>query len=43
VVRIANGRLEMLEGFTFDEPWPPEGPPFRLRYQSEPRDLGALD
>jgi len=43
VVRIAEGRLEMLEGFTFDEPWPPEGTAFRLRYDPEPRQLTALD
>jgi len=43
VVRIAEGRLEMLEGFTSDETWPPEGTPFRLRYEREPRALAALD
>lgn len=42
VVRIADGRLEMLEGFTFDEPWPAEGTGFRLRYEPFPRQLGAL-
>jgi hypothetical protein len=43
VVRIAEGRLEMLEGSTVDEPWPPEGTPFRLRYASDPRRLDVLD
>jgi hypothetical protein len=43
VVRIADGRLEMLEGSTVDEPWPAEGTPFRLRYASEPRRLDVLD
>ena len=43
VVRIAEGRLEMLEGSTVDEPWPPDGTPFTLRYEPFPRDLGALD
>ena len=43
VVRIAEGRLEMLEGSTVDEPWPSEGTPFRLRYEVEPRQLQALD
>ncbi len=43
VVRIANGRLEMLEGFTFDEPWPPESVRFELRYEPFPRQLSALD
>jgi len=42
VVRIAEGRLEMLEGSTADEPWPSEDTPFRLRYESEPRQLDAL-
>jgi len=42
VVRIADGRLEMLEGSTVDEPWPTEGTPFILRYQPEPRQLGDL-
>jgi len=43
VVRIADGRLEMLEGSTLDEPWPTEGTPFTLRYEPFPRDLSALD
>ncbi len=43
VVRIAEGRLEMLEGSTVDEPWPPEGTPFRLRYEALPRTLDALE
>jgi hypothetical protein len=43
VVRIAEGRLEMLEGSTVDEPWPAEGTPFRLRYASDTRRLDALD
>ncbi len=43
VVRIAQGRLEMLEGSTVDEPWPPEGTPFRLRYERLPRTFSALD
>jgi hypothetical protein len=42
VVRIADGRLEMLEGSTVDEPWPPEGTPFRLRYEPFPRQLDTL-
>jgi len=43
VVRIADGRLEMLEGSTVDEPWPSDGTPFRLRYEPFPRQLSALD
>ena len=42
VVRIADGRLEMLEGSTVDESWPSEGTFFRLRYEPEPRQLDAL-
>ena len=42
VVRIADGRLEMLEGSTVDEPWPSEGTPFRLRYEALPRIFDAL-
>ena len=42
VVRIAEGRLEMLEGSTVDEHWPSEGTSFRLRYESEPRQLDGL-
>jgi hypothetical protein len=43
VVRIAEGRLEMLEGSTVDEPWPAEGTPFRLRYAADARRLDPLD
>jgi len=42
VVRLAEGRLEMLEGSTVDEPWPPEGTPFQLRYEALPRVFDAL-
>lgn len=42
VVRIAEGRLEMLEGSTVDEPWPAAGTRFRLRYEQLPRPLSAL-
>jgi hypothetical protein len=42
VIRIADGRLEMLEGFTFDEPWPAEGTGFRLRHEPFPRQLDML-
>lgn len=42
VVRIADGRLEMLEGSTVDEPWPSEGTPFHLRYEALPRSFDAL-
>jgi hypothetical protein len=43
VARIASGRLEMLEGYTFEELWPPESARFELRYEPFPRRLSALD
>jgi len=43
VVRIAEGRLEMLEGSTVDEPWPPEGTSFQLRYEALPRTFDLLE
>lgn len=39
VLFIRSGRLSMLEGFTFDEPWPQQVRSFRLRYDREPREL----
>lgn len=41
-LQIRNGRLEMLEGFTYDEPWPDEIGVFTLAYLKEPRDLQLL-
>lgn len=40
VLFIENGRISLLEGFTFDEPWP-QGDigPFQLRFTQAPRDL----
>ena len=43
MARIASGRLEMLEGYTFDEQWPPESARFELRFEPFPRRLSALD
>jgi hypothetical protein len=37
VLFIRDGRLDMLEGFSYDEPWPDEIEQFTLSYQSEPR------
>jgi hypothetical protein len=31
VVFIDQGRLAVLEGFTYDEDWPPEGTPWLVR------------
>jgi hypothetical protein len=39
VLFIRSGRLSMLEGFTFDEPWPQQARDFKLRYDQEPREL----
>lgn len=39
VLFIRTGRLHMLEGFSYDEPWPAEIRQFTLTYQSEPREL----
>ncbi len=39
VLFIRNGRLSMLEGFTFDEPWPEQLRGFKLAYQHDPREL----
>lgn len=39
VLFIRNGRLDMLEGFSYDEPWPQAIGQFMLTYQREPRDL----
>jgi len=37
VLFVRDGRLDMLEGFSYDEPWPTEIGNFRLAYSSEPR------
>jgi hypothetical protein len=39
VLFIRDGQLSMLEGFTFDEPWPQQLRGFKLAYQHEPREL----
>jgi hypothetical protein len=39
VLFIRSGRLSMLEGFTFDEPWPQRVGTFELKYDREPREL----
>ena len=35
---LKDGRLSMLEGFSYDEPWPSEVDRFELKYNKEPRD-----
>jgi hypothetical protein len=39
VLFIRDGKLDILEGFTYDEPWPKDIGHFRLTYHSEPRKL----
>ncbi len=39
---IDDGRLTMLEGYTFEGPWPEHPKLQRLSYVSEPRDLSEL-
>lgn len=39
VLFVRSGRLSMLEGFTFDEPWPQRIRDFELEYDREPREL----
>jgi hypothetical protein len=43
ILYVANGRLDLLEGYCFDEPWPREIDHFNLRYTADqPRNLEAL-
>lgn len=39
VLFVRDGRLNMLEGYSYDEPWPEALGDFELSYQNEPRDL----
>lgn len=34
---LEEGRMSMLEGFSYDEPWPAEFDRFTLRYHKDPR------
>jgi len=43
VLFIDNGTMTMLEGYTFDEPWPEQARLIRTRYLSGPRDLSKLE
>lgn len=40
---IDDGRLVMLEGYTFEGPWPEHAKLHRLAYTSKSRDLSELD
>lgn len=42
VLFIRDGRLDALEGFTYDEPWPKKIGTFSLTYMAEPRELSGL-
>jgi hypothetical protein len=42
LLTIADGYLDELEGYSYDEPWPGEIVSFTLSYTEEPRDLTAL-
>lgn len=39
VLFIRDGRLSMLEGYSYDEPWPDPPGDFSLSYEREPRAL----
>jgi hypothetical protein len=43
VVFVRGGRLDLLEGYSYDEPWPEVIGDFELSYQREPRDLHLPD
>lgn len=39
VLFVRKGRIETLEGFTFDEPWPDTVGKYRLSFDREPRTV----
>ena len=39
VVFVTGGRLDMLEGYSYDEPWPEVIGEYELSYHHEPRSL----
>jgi hypothetical protein len=39
VLFVEGGRLSMLEGYSYDEPWPAEARKFTLSYHQEPRQI----
>jgi hypothetical protein len=43
VLFIRDGRLDNLEGFSFDEPWPEEVGNFQLSYMKDPREPSLPD
>jgi hypothetical protein len=42
VLFIRNGCLDLLEGYSFDEPWPARTAEFKLSFQAAPRVLDEL-
>lgn len=44
VVLVRGGYLDMLEGYSYDEPWPDDIEEFRIEYTTgRGRDLGSLE
>ena len=43
VLRVRDGVLTTLEGYSYDEPWPGRLKNFSLEYQSDPRSLKFLN
>jgi hypothetical protein len=39
VISVSGGRLAILEGYSYEEPWPNEIHNFTLTYEKEPREL----
>lgn len=42
VLFVKNGYLDMLEGYSYEEPWPAKLGEFALHYQHEPRIVDSL-
>jgi hypothetical protein len=43
VIFVRGGRLDMLEGYSYEEPWPEDVRSFKLTYQRDPRELQLPD
>ena len=39
VLFVRQGRLKVLEGYSYEEPWTAEPKTYRLKYRHEPREL----
>ena len=42
ILFIKDGKLDMLEGYTYDEPWPPSIKSYTLNYMNDKRDLPEI-